>query len=128
MYHQDWLIRQIETISRYVFSLLLDREDTLRSDIRLETEGQTDSDANALRFRLAALLREERLCEAENLLWAAVEDADPEALTAGIRFYSELNALPDETLERCDLPRDEVLSGLRELCDSYGFDLSVLGM
>jgi hypothetical protein len=56
-----------------------------------------------------------------------VEDGDPEALTAGLRFYSDLNRLSDETLQRCDFPRDEILSGLRELCEAYGYDLSVLG-
>ena len=73
-----------------------------------------------------ALVRAERFCEAENLLYAAVEEGEPEALTAGLRFYSDLNALPDETLVRCNFPRDEILSGLQELCAACGYDLSVL--
>jgi hypothetical protein len=56
-----------------------------------------------------------------------VEDGDPEALTAGLRFYSDLNLLSDETLRRCNFPRDEILSGLRELCETYGYDLGVIG-
>ena len=128
MYHQDWLMRQIETISRYVFSVLLGRGEDLRSDIRIETQRQTDADAGALSFELFRLVREERFCEAENLLWAAVEEGDPEAPTAGLRFYRVLNELPDETLERGDFPRDEILSGLKELCAAYGCDLSVLGV
>ena len=125
MYHRDWLMRQIETVSRFVFATLLNKEPS--SEIRLEPREQTDGDVEPLGFRLAALVREEQLCEAENLLWAAVEDDDPEALRAGLRFYTDLNALPDETLERCSFPRDEILSGLKELCAAYGCDLSVLG-
>lgn len=128
MYRQDWLMRQIETITRYVFSLLLGRVSELRSDVHLETKRPEAGDANPLSFRLAALLREERPGEAEDLLFAAVEAGDPEALTAGLRFYEALNELPDETLARCDFPREEILSGLRELCAAYGYDLSVLGM
>ena len=128
MYHQDWLMRQIETITRYVFSCLLGRESELSSDIHLETELQTSGDTTPLSFRLAALVREGRFCEAEDLLWAAVDEGDPEALTAGLRFYNDVNELSDEMLERCAFPRDEVLSGLKELCAAYGYDLSVLRM
>ena len=127
MYHQDWLMRQIETISRYVFSVLLGKDDELSSDIRLRTQEQTAGETGTLSFRLAELVREERLCEAEDLLYSAVEEGDPEALRAGLRFYSDLNGLSDETLYRCDFPRDEILSGLKELCAAYGCDLSVLG-
>ena len=94
MYHRDWLMRQIETITRYVFSLMLGKGAELTSDIHLQTQPQTDADTTALSFRLGALVREGKLCEAENLLYAAVEEGDPEALTAGLRFYHEINALP----------------------------------
>lgn len=128
MYRQDWLMRQIETITRYVFSLLLGKGAELRSDYHLETKRPEAGDANPLSFRLGSLLREERLCEAEDLLLAAVEEGDPEALPAGLRFYEALNGLPDETLARCNFPREEILSGLKELCAAYGYDLSLLGL
>jgi hypothetical protein len=127
MYHRDWLMRQIETITRYVFSLILGKGGELTSDVHLQTKTPTDGDAGSISFRLAALVKEEKLCEAENLLYRAVEDGDPEALTAGLRFYSALNELPDVVLERCSFPREEILSGVRELCAAYGYDLSVLG-
>lgn len=127
MYHQDWLMRQIETITRYVFSILLGKGNELTSDIRIEARQPTAGAADTLSFRLGELVREGRLGEAEDLLYAAVEEGDPEALAAGLRFYNDLNLLSDETLQRCDFPRDEILSGLRELCAAYGFDLSVIG-
>lgn len=120
-------MRQIETITRYVFSILLGKEDELSSDIQIEAQRQTSGAANTLSFRLGRLVDAERLCEAEDLLYSAVEDGDPEALTAGLRFYSDLNLLSDEALLRCDFPRDEILSGLRELCETYGYDLGVIG-
>ena len=128
MYHQDWLMRQIEILVRYVASLWLGKGDELRSDIHLEAEPQSSGDARTLDYQLAALVREEQFCRAEDLLFEAVEEGDPEALSAGLRFYSDLNRLPDETLERCGFPRDEILSGLRSLCDAYGCDLSILGL
>ena len=79
-----------------------------------------------LRAQLAALVRAEKLCEAENLLFEALEAEDPEVLPAALEFYRALNGLPDETLERCGFPRDEILSGLREVCSLCGLDLSAL--
>lgn len=127
MYHQDWLLRQIESITRYVFSVLLGKENELSSDIRIETQQQANGATNTLSFRLGGLVREGRLCEAEDLLYSAIENGDPEALTAGLRFYNDLNLLSDETLQRCNFPRDEILSGLQQLCAVYALDLSALG-
>ena len=45
-----------------------------------------------------------------------------------VENYNDLNELSDETLERCGFPRDEILSGLKELCTAFGYDLSVLGI
>lgn len=128
MYHQDWMMRQIETITRYVFSLLLGKGRELSSDIHLEAPRQIAGDAGTLDYRLAALVQRGQLGRAEDLLFEALAAGDPEALPAGLRFYSELNGFPDERLERCGFPRDEILSGLRELCDRCGYDLSVLGL
>lgn len=128
MYHQDWLMRQIELVTRYVFSLLAGRGKELSSDIQLQTCRQTDGDASTLGFRLAALVRKNQIGEAENLLFAAVEEHNPEALSAGLQLYRDLNALPDERLEQGGFSREEILSGLKELCAAFGYNLSILGM
>ncbi|MBR4192875.1 MAG: hypothetical protein IKQ54_00915 [Oscillospiraceae bacterium] len=128
MYRQDWLMRQIETITRYVFSLLLGKGAELRSDYHLETKQPEPGDANTLSFRLGALLEAGRVGEAENLLFAAVEEGDPEALPAGLGFYEALNGMSDEALGRADFSREEILSGLKELCAAYGYDTGVLGL
>ena len=127
MYHREWLMRQIETITRYVFSILLGKEEELSSEIKIDAQQQTGGAAHTLSFRLGRLVQEGRLCEAEDLLYCAVEDRDPEALPAGLRFYNGLNLLSDEALQRCNFPRDEILSGIKELCSAYGYDLSVIG-
>ena len=117
-------MRQIESISRFVFSVLLNKDPG--STIQLTEEAPTAGNRGPLAAQLAALVQAERFCAAEDLLYEAAAQGDPEALTAGLRFYQALNELPDETLERCSFPRDEILSGLRELCAAYGYDLSAL--
>ena len=124
MYHRDWLMRQFESLSRFVFSVLLGKEP--ESIVRLTEAEPTTGEPGTLAAQLAALVRAEKFCEAEDLLFEAVEAEDPEALPAALRFYTTLNELPDETLERRGFPRDEILSGLREVCGIYGLDLSAL--
>ena len=117
-------MRQIESLSRFVFSVLLGKEP--ESTVQLTEEAPTTGEPAPLRAQLAALVRAEKLCEAENLLFEALEAEDPEVLPAALEFYRALNGLPDETLERCGFPRDEILSGLREVCSLCGLDLSAL--
>ncbi len=125
MYHQDWLIRQIEMMTRFLASLLLGKETD--SGIHLTEERPASGDAGALEPRLAALTRSGRFCEAEDLLFDAAEAGDPEAAAAGLRFYRELNALDDDALTRGRFSRPEILRGLEDLCAVCGWDLAALG-
>lgn len=52
--------------------------------------------------------------DAEDWLFALLED-EPIMLPEGIAFYERLVALPDATLRRGNLPRDEVIAALAEL-------------
>jgi len=58
--------------------------------------------------------RQGEFADAEDWLFALLED-EPAMLSEGIAFYERLAALPDETLRRGDLPRDEVVAALAEL-------------
>lgn len=55
--------------------------------------------------------------EAENLLWEwlAATDHAPTPVARGLAFYRRLLELPDEALERGELPRSEVEHALLEL-------------
>ena len=52
--------------------------------------------------------------EAENVLFRLAETRGPEMFAAGSAFYQRLLAQPDDALERGNLPRAEVESGLLE--------------
>jgi len=59
----------------------------------------------------------QRFPKAEDYLFHAIDLAeDPKSvLEAGLKFYRRLEKLPDEVLERRNLPRDEVEAALDEL-------------
>ena len=118
-YHQDWLMRQIEAISASLAYLLFDQKKHIT---QIAAEEQTTSDLNELYRLLRSLTDQGKLCEAENLLYEAIDREDPEALSAGVRFYADLNRFSDPELASCNFSREEIADGLQELCARFGLD------
>lgn len=58
----------------------------------------------------------------EDLLYERLDPDDRDGLAAALRFYSALNALPDAELEARNFPRDEILSGLTDVCRRCGLE------
>lgn len=119
-YHQDWLMRQIEAIAATLTYLLTGRKTPAAT---VMPEEQTLSDTNSLYRLLRCLTQQGRICEAENLLFDAMDRNDPEAAKAGVRFYADINQLSDTALEAQDFSREEILSGLKELCRRCKLDI-----
>lgn len=119
-YHYDWLMRQIEAISA-VLKYIVSGE--RKHAVAIDVETPTTGDGNPLYLQLSELIRQERLCQAEDLLFEALETPGYPVLDAAQRFYEDLNRLPDETLERCNFPREEILEGLQTVCQRFGIPL-----
>ena len=75
---------------------------------------------NELYLQLAALVRQGNICQAEDLLFEALEEPGQMALDAALRFYSDLNALSDEDLKAANFSREEILEGLQYVCQVFG--------
>lgn len=117
-YHQDWLMRQIETQIVMLRWLLTGRKTHLLQ--AEEIEPCTSSEPNRLQLQMQLLVRQGQLCQAENLLYEAMENPDRATLEAGVDFYAALNDFSDDALLRADFSREEVYEGLQALCDAYG--------
>ena len=119
-YQQDWLMRQIEAITAALIYLLFEQKEHVA---QISLEEHTSSDENSLYRLLRTLTDQGKVCEAENELYEAMDMDHPEVLEAGIRFYADLNRFSDSELENCNFSRDEVSSGLQELCRRYDLNL-----
>ena len=119
-YQQDWLMRQIEAITAALIYLLFEQKQHVA---QIAVEGHTSSDENSLYRLLRSLTDQGKVCEAENQLYEAMDLDHPEALEAGIRFYADLNRFSDTELENCNFSREEVSSGLNNLCQQYNLKL-----
>lgn len=118
-YHQDWLMRQIEAISAMLAYMLTGKKP---KQVSVEENAQTRSDSNRLYGKLRALVEHGNICEAENLLFAAMEESDPEVPDAAVQFYTDINKLSDDALEACNFSREEIMDGLKEICRHYGLN------
>lgn len=116
-YHQDWLMRQIEAISAMLAYMLTGKK---RQNETAEQHQQTLSDTNLLYQKLRILASGGNICEAENLLYAAMEEADPEVPDAAVQFYTDINQLSDAQLAEQNFSREEIMDGLKSICNHYG--------
>ena len=102
-YEQDWILRQISIIIKFIRSLLSKERNVYEQD-----EEQT-----VLKEEIEKLIELNRLKEANSLIVKTSKDRD--VLALGLRFYDLLNDLSDERLEEGGLAREDVLKGLRTL-------------
>ena len=118
-YHEDWLMRQIETMVSAIISFIF-HTDPKSEDIGAELSISDTLDPGR-RDTITAFLEKGKLCEAENWLYESINEDDASWLSTAVYFYSEINKLSDEYLAAHDFSREEIESGLSEICGLYGF-------
>lgn len=120
MYHQDWLMRQIEIIAETLARMLFQKTPARREDVVLQQKN--GAPGAELTETLLAMVRAGELCAAEDLLYERLDPDDRGGLAAALCFYSALNALSDAELEAQNFSRDEILSGLEDVCQLFGLE------
>lgn len=108
MYHEDWLIRQIQMMVQAIARIIFNKSEA-KYEI-LDESNHTETDL--LFQRLLALLKDWRINEAENLLFENIMIDDVNYLLLAIDFYTRLNCLDDETLEKSNYPCNSFLAGI----------------
>ncbi len=116
---QDWLIRQIEMALSFITQMLFGKNP--QNSAAAEDTRQTLS--TELTQRLAALLQEKRLGEAEDLLFQHLDGEDTSLLATAVAFYHQANAMSDAELESQGFTREELLEGLSQVAERYGLYL-----
>lgn len=119
-YHQDWLMRQIEAISVTLAYLLTGKK---KHSVTVETEAHTAPGTNTLSLKLQALAAQGRICAAEDMLFDAMDESNPEAAEAAVLFYSHINRLSDAELLKCNFGREEIMEGLTYISQHYHLNI-----
>ncbi|MBQ3886369.1 MAG: DUF6483 family protein [Acutalibacteraceae bacterium] len=114
-FQDDWVLRQIEIIARYVANLIFHKN---RITYTFETTDML-SEMDQLHLVLDRLVQENRVGEAEDLLFENIRMTD-KYIELATDFYSRLNGMTDAELETADFSRDEVYDGYIDILTKLG--------
>lgn len=120
-YEKDWILRQINMLVQFVARTVF-HKNTVEYEIEDE---QNLTNTDLLYNRIKALLTENKICEAENILFDNLDDKNPGYLALALDFYQTINKLSDQELEEHNFSRQEINDGLREIIYQHS-KLSIL--
>lgn len=115
----DWLLKQINVVSEFLQKLFTDME----KGRKLNENEQYQKDSFEFERLLENLIEEDRINDAENILFEKLETNNLMYATIATRFYDKLKGLPDEKLQKSNYSRDEILQGLNDMCDMFGLEI-----
>ena len=120
IYQKDWLMRQIEMVIAAIGHFFFHKEPKTVV-LPVEEETQSDMDREVpLRRKLDGWLAEGDFCTAEDWLFENLNPEDTLWLKLALYFYDKANQCTDEYLQAHNFPREEIDSGLGEVCERYG--------
>ena len=123
MFRNDYILRQIEDMARFLSRLIMGRSAQLYS---LAEKAGVPEDIGAstdlLRYRLAMLVNEGGINEAEELLFDELQSGGTLFLELALSFYYTLALMSDEELERSGFEREEIAQGLSDVARLFGVE------
>ena len=115
----DWLLKQINVVSEFLQKLFTDME----TNRKLNENEQYQKDSFEFERLLENLIEEDKINDAENILFEKLETNNLMYATIATSFYDKLKGLSDEKLQKSNYSRDEILQGLNDMCDMFGLEI-----
>lgn len=116
-FQDDWMLRQIEMIAHFVAKVVF-QKDTVQYEVTDEL-----SNSDMLYDKLHRLVKEGKICEAENMLFDNIE-YNSKYTELAVDFYQTINKFSDEQLELCNFSRDEVYEGFVDILKKLNVPLA----
>ncbi len=116
MYHQDYLIKQIRDMVKFIAKVLLKKE---KPEYILSID-EEHAKYDLLHKRLLSMIGEGNINEAEDLLFEKLDYSNPRYIELALDFYSRLNDLDDSFLAENNFSREEIEEGLKEIAKELG--------
>ncbi len=114
----DYLMNQIETMTRALALVVMGQEQTLASEM-FESDGRVSPEL-FLQNSLEKLLAEGKVNQAENLLFQMLDQQpSPAFLTTGLGFYQTLLEMEEEKLQELGFSGEEIAQGLEDLARRF---------
>ena len=119
MYHQDWVMKQIELMVDFVAKIIFKKDN---KEINIYDESKS-TEIHRLYEKLINLINQNKFDEAENLLFENVNSDDYDYLRIAINFYDKINKLKDEDLDKGNFTREEIKMGIEDILRLYNISL-----
>ena len=120
MFHQDYIMRQIEMLTAAIANLIFNRETAIHYEMRDEIK-QAETDILYLQIR--TLLNENKINEAENWLFEMINPQEPNHLIIAKDFYERLSKMSNAELEEHDFSKEEIRLGLKKIHELFTDEL-----
>jgi len=118
MASDDFFMRQIEGIGDMLSMLLFDKTASENMDVIYDT--QISTNGHSLLIDLRFLITQEKMNEAENLLFQRMEqDSDSSYLHVAAQFYGWLAECSDEELAKSNYSREEIDEGRKAVWEFH---------
>ena len=111
IYQKDWLMRQIESMIAAILHFL-SHSSKQDHDVQI---------SQSLSDEIDYFLERGDICGAENWIYENLDDQDIQWLRISVCFYGKLNSYSDEYLEEHNFSREEIISGLTDVSERFGF-------
>lgn len=122
MLTQDWIMRQIETLTLTIAKIVF-QKDTTEYAMSQQEEASVLSEADDLYVAMLTLTEEGRFDAAENMLFDCLDTEDSAFLDVANDFYYRLNLLTDQELTTGNFSRQEIQDGLEDVIRQFGIVL-----
>lgn len=118
MLKNDYIMKMISNKIKFLTKLLLGKDNPEFEYV----ENETAKKSNILHKDLIKLISENKINEAENILFSEFDPLDKNKIAVAIDFYNRLNTLDDETLKINDFTRKEIKEGLDDISKTLGME------
>lgn len=113
-------MKQIQILVRFIGKAVFKKD----TDEFSEIIEKSASGADLLYKELLCMLGEGEICRAENHLFDSVDVKNKHHLAVALEFYSRLNLLSDEELEKGNFSREEIKEGMVTITSLFGLDFT----
>lgn len=118
MLKNDYIMKMISNKIKFLTKLLLGKDNPEFEYV----ENDIEDESNILHKDLIKLISENKINEAENILFSEFDPLDKNKIAVAIDFYNRLNNLDDETLKINDFTRKEIKEGLDDISKILGME------
>ena len=116
MFHQDYIMRQIEMLTAAIANLIFNRETAIHYEMHDEIR---HAETDILHLQLRAMLNDNKINEAENWLFEMINPQEANHLIIAKDFYERLNKMSDAELEEHDFSKEEIKLGLNKILELF---------